>query len=61
VRLAYEKIAVMKKVAFLLILFGSGLAAFGISGFSGEITTNNTGRCLRYAGQARGFARLVYE
>ncbi len=27
----------MKKVAFLLILFGSGLAAFGITGFSGEL------------------------
>ena len=25
----------MKKVAALLIIFGSGLAAFGISGFSG--------------------------
>ena len=27
----------MKKIAVLLILFGSGLAAFGISGFSGEL------------------------
>ena len=27
----------MKKVAVLLILFGSGLAAFGISGFRGEL------------------------
>jgi hypothetical protein len=33
----------MKKVAVLLILFGSGLAAFGISGFSGELTTNTRG------------------
>ncbi len=33
----------MKKAAVLLILFGSGLAAFGISGFSGEITTNTRG------------------
>ena len=30
----------MKKVAVLLILFGSGLAAFGISGFSGGLGTN---------------------
>jgi hypothetical protein len=33
----------MKKVAVLLILFGSGLAAFGITGLSGEITTNTRG------------------
>jgi uncharacterized membrane protein YphA (DoxX/SURF4 family) len=30
----------MKKLAVVLILFGSGLAAFGISGFSGELSTN---------------------
>jgi uncharacterized membrane protein YphA (DoxX/SURF4 family) len=30
----------MKKVAVLLILFGSGLAAYGISGFSGELSTD---------------------
>jgi hypothetical protein len=28
----------MKKVAVFLILFGSGLAAFGISGFSGDLS-----------------------
>lgn len=32
-RLAYEKIADMKKLAALLIVLGSGLAAYGISGF----------------------------
>ena len=30
----------MKTVAVLLILFGSGLLALGISGFSGELTTD---------------------
>jgi len=34
----YEKIAGMKKVAVLLILFGSGLAAFGFSGFEGSFS-----------------------
>jgi len=33
----------MKKVAVLLILFGSGLAAYGISGFSGELDTDTRG------------------
>ncbi|MDW5265736.1 MULTISPECIES: hypothetical protein [Acidobacteriaceae] len=36
----------MKKVAVLLILFGSGLAAFGITGFSGEIITNTRGEAF---------------
>jgi len=40
VRLAYEKIADMKKVAVLLILVGSGLTAFGLSGFSGDLSPN---------------------
>jgi uncharacterized membrane protein YphA (DoxX/SURF4 family) len=30
----------MKKVAVVLILFGSGLTAFGISGFSGGLGTD---------------------
>ena len=30
----------MKKVAVLLILFGSGLTAFGISGFGGDLSTD---------------------
>ena len=29
----------MKKVAALLIILGSGLAAYGISGFEGEFST----------------------
>jgi hypothetical protein len=30
----------MKKIAILTILFGSGLVAFGVSGFSGEFSSN---------------------
>jgi uncharacterized membrane protein YphA (DoxX/SURF4 family) len=30
----------MKQIAVLVILFGSGLAAYGISGFGGEFSTN---------------------
>lgn len=36
----HETIADMKAVAVILILFGSGLVALGISGFSGELTTD---------------------
>lgn len=39
-RPAYEKIADMKKVAVLLILLGGGLAAYGVSGFSGDFSTD---------------------
>ena len=34
----------MKKVAVLLILFGSGLAAYGLSGFSGSFSPPEPGR-----------------
>lgn len=30
----------MRKIAVLIILFGSGLVAFGVSGFSGEFSSN---------------------
>jgi len=33
----------MKKVAVLLILFGSGLTVFGITGFGGAFSTNTRG------------------
>jgi hypothetical protein len=32
----------MKKLAALLVLFGSGLAAYGISGFSGSFSPRDT-------------------
>lgn len=41
-RLAYEKISDMKNVAVLLILLGSGLTAYGISGFSGSFSPRDT-------------------
>ena len=33
----------MKKAAAILILFGSGLTAYGVAGFSGEFGTNARG------------------
>jgi hypothetical protein len=44
----------MKKVAVLLILFGSGLAAFGISGFSGALDTNTRGENFGVPAQLNG-------
>jgi uncharacterized membrane protein YphA (DoxX/SURF4 family) len=44
----------MKKIAVLLILFGSGLAAFGISGFSGGLDTNTRGAEFGQPAQLEG-------
>ena len=44
----------MKKIAVLLILFGSGLAAFGISGFSGGLNTDTQGFSFGKPAQLEG-------
>lgn len=44
----------MKKVAVLLILFGSGLAAFGISGLTGELNTDTRGANFGAPAQLNG-------
>jgi hypothetical protein len=33
-------LSLMKKVSLILILFGGGLVAFGVTGFSGEFSPN---------------------
>jgi len=44
----------MKKVAVLLILIGSGLAAFGISDFSGGLGTDTRGAAIGTPAQLTG-------
>jgi len=44
----------MKKLAALLIVLGSGLAAYGITGFSGELTTDTRGAAFDMPNKLEG-------
>jgi hypothetical protein len=49
----------MKKMAVLLIVFGSGLAAFGISGFGGSFSPPGITYTARNEWRSVWFGRVV--